>query len=105
MVVSCVLAGIPQDQICSALDISKPTLRKHFGGELEHAYDKAKAKVTQTAFSMAVSGKNPSMTMFWLKTQAGWSSKQQVDVTSDGNSIERTVLILPDNGRGPDGDD
>jgi transposase len=40
-----------------------------------------------------------------LKSRAGWTEKQQVDVTSDGNSIERTVLILPDNGRGPDGDD
>jgi len=34
----------------------------------------------------------------------GYSEKREIDVTSNGEGIERTVLILPDNGRGPDDD-
>ena len=38
----------------------------------------------QTAFKMAISGKCPAMTIFWLKTRAGWSEKEpMVDETED----------------------
>jgi len=42
--------------------------------------DKRTARVAGVAYEMAVSGENPSMTTFWLKTQAGWSPKHHVIV-------------------------
>lgn len=37
-------------------------------------------KVAQTAFNMATSGLEPSMTMFWLKTQARWREQDPISV-------------------------
>jgi len=39
---------------------------------LDTAHIEATATVAQTAYNLAKSGKCPVMTMFWLKTQAGW---------------------------------
>ena len=33
------------------------------------------SRVSQTAYEQAVSGKNPTMTIFWLKSRAGWREK------------------------------
>ena len=60
---------------------------------------KANAKVVQSAFRQAISGKNTAMTIFWLKARLGWSDKQQIHVTSGGEKV-RGVIVLPDNGRG-----
>jgi transcriptional regulator with XRE-family HTH domain len=75
MVELCAMGGIPQQEIAGALGISSVTLRKYFRGELDTAYVMANAKVVQTAFEMAVSGKTPAMTIFWLKARMGWSEK------------------------------
>jgi hypothetical protein len=75
MVELCAMGGIPQQEISSALGISPVTLRKYFREELDTAYVMANAKVVQTAFEMAVSGKSPAMTIFWLKARMGWSEK------------------------------
>lgn len=86
---TCAMGGITQDDICEVIGISKKTLHKHYRDELDTAYSKANAKVVQTAFQLATSGKCPSMTMFWLKTRMGWREKQEIDVTTGGESLNR----------------
>ena len=84
---SATLAGIPHDVISDALGISKHTLYKHYRQTLDNALARANAKVANTLFQMATSGKNTSATIFWMKTKMGWSTKRQVDITTDGKSL------------------
>src|SRR5438132_13604916 len=65
--------GVRQEQICAIVGIRSPkTLRKRFPRELSLGVVEARARVMQAAFKSATSGRNPGMTMFWLKTRARW---------------------------------
>ena len=72
------LAGLGprQEQICSIVGIRSPkTLRKRFARELSVGVVEARAKVMHAAYKSAMSGRDPRMTIFWLKTRARWSEK------------------------------
>ena len=69
--------------------------------------------MAQTAYQMAKSGKFPTMTMFWLKTQAGWRETSRLEHAgavgtydlskvsdADLNRLEAILGPLTD-GRGP----
>lgn len=71
----CAMGGITQAEIAKAVGVSEPTLRKYFREELDVAYVRANAKVVQSAFEQAVSGKSAAMTIFWLKARMGWTEK------------------------------
>jgi hypothetical protein len=65
--------GLPKQQICALIGLrSVNTLRKHFREELDRAAPEALAKVRQTAFRLATSGRNPRMTLRWLERRAKW---------------------------------
>lgn len=64
--------GMRYEDIASLKGMCDDTLKKYAGEALKRGKAKAKAQVMQTAYKMAVSGKTPAMTMFWLKTQACW---------------------------------
>ena len=67
--------GMPEEQIASTIGpkgIDPKTLRKHFRRELLLGATKANSKVAETAYQMAISGKCPVMTIFWLKCRGGW---------------------------------
>jgi hypothetical protein len=67
--------GLAQEQIADIKGICVETLVKYAGKAYQVGKAKAIARVSKTAFEMAASGKQPSMTMFYLKTQAGWREK------------------------------
>jgi len=68
--------GLRQQQICSIVGIRSPkTLRKRFGRELSVGVVEARAKIMHAAYKSAMSGRDPRMTMFWLKNRARWSDK------------------------------
>ena len=75
-----VTIGLDQHTIAKVMGISNATLTKYFSHNLLVGKDKRTARVAGVAYEMAVSGENPSMTTFWLKTQAGWSPKHHVVV-------------------------
>ena len=62
------------------MGISNATLTKYYSHNLLVGKEKRTARVAGVAYEMAVSGESPSMTTFWLKTQAGWSPKHTVVV-------------------------
>ena len=65
--------GTPQMEIARVIDIrSVKTLRRHFRPELDKSATEANAQVAQTLFKMAISGKFPLATIFWMKARAGW---------------------------------
>tara|TARA_R110000803_G_scaffold49574_1_gene103159 strand:- start:98 stop:481 length:384 start_codon:yes stop_codon:yes gene_type:complete len=74
--------GIPHEQICSMLDISKPTLYKYYDVELLKGKATANAKISQNLFSIATGTGREAVTacIFWLKTQARWTEKQVLEI-------------------------
>jgi len=75
-----VTIGLDQHTIAKIMGISNATLTKYFAHNLLVGREKRTARVAGVAYEMAVSGESPSMTTFWLKTQAGWSPKHTVVV-------------------------
>ena len=60
--------GVRKEDICAIMGLRSPkTLRKRFRRELDLGVVEARAKVTQAAFKLATSGRDPTSTMFWLK--------------------------------------
>jgi len=73
--------GVREEDIATELGLRSPkTLRKHFGQEIERAAIQANARVGQTLYQMATSGKHPAATIFWMKTRAGWRENQVVEI-------------------------
>lgn len=83
-----VTIGLDQHTISKIMGISNCTLTKYFQHTLTTARDKRTAKVAGVAYEMAVSGESPSMTTFWLKTQAGWSPKHHVVIEDKSFDIQ-----------------
>jgi len=73
-----VLIGLDQHTIAKIMGVSIATLVKYYKATLETAREQRTARVAGVAYEMAVSGQSPSMTTFWLKTQAGWTPKQHI---------------------------
>ncbi|MDB5318329.1 MAG: hypothetical protein JWO24_4173 [Rhodospirillales bacterium] len=77
--------GVPQDDIANYLDIDAKTLRKHFRRELDGGTLEANAKVAQSLFNMATSGRNVAAAIFWMKARGGWREKHEVQVSMAGD--------------------
>jgi hypothetical protein len=57
--------------------------------EIETGAARVNAEVARVALGMALSGANPDMTKFWLKTQAGWVETKRIETTgANGGPIE-----------------
>jgi hypothetical protein len=85
--------GVKHNQIAALLDLaSTTTLRKHFPEELRQGALEAKAQLLGTLFKMAVSGRHPAMTMFWLKTRSNWSEKGNQEEAIEPDRQYRWVI-------------
>jgi hypothetical protein len=85
--------GTRQDTIASILEIDPKTLRKYYKAELEQANAKANATIGGALFNKAKDGDTAAM-IFWMKTQARWSERHEVDhSSSDGTMMPDTIII------------
>lgn len=66
--------GVRQCDIAKLMQppMDPATLRKHFRHELALGRQRQMAVVAAVAFRLAVSGDDPAMTRFWLRTRGGW---------------------------------
>ena len=70
--------GFPVKSIADLFKVNKRTLERRIANDpnLKAAITKGrleqKIEIYKTAFEMAVSGKYPTMTKFWLQVQCGW---------------------------------
>lgn len=89
--------GVPQDDICALIGVSKPTLHKHYRSELDVGLAEANAKIAETLFKQATSG-NTTAAIFWAKARMGWREKQDVQVTgaNEGPVVLQIVTGVPD---------
>lgn len=77
--------GLNMKQIGYVVGVSKETMERRMKDqpEVADAVEKGRAMalaaVTKSAFQQAISGKQPAMTMFWLKCRAGWSETDAED--------------------------
>lgn len=69
--------GVPHEQLCKLIGVSKPTLEKHFRAELDTGLAEANAQVAQSLFKMATDKDRPNVAaaIFWMKAQAGWQDR------------------------------
>jgi len=90
--------GITQEEIARFIGIDPKTLRLHYRDELDSAHVKANAKVGQFLFQNASGqtlkdGASHSdcvrAAMFWAKTRMGWRETQNIDHTTNGESLNR----------------
>lgn len=88
-----VALGTTTTDIAKLLGIGTKTLKQHYKEELNFGRAKANASVAGKLFSRAMNG-DVTAQIFWLKAQANWSDKQQVEFTSeDGTSPVNRVEI------------
>lgn len=74
--------GMRADQIADVLGIARSTLFKHFADEIKRGGAVASSRVHQTAYQMATNGRQPAMTMFWLKCRAGWRETNVLEIAA-----------------------
>jgi hypothetical protein len=72
---------IDQNQICAVLDITAPTLRKHFRKELDTAYTRVLTQMRGKLIAKAREGDTAAL-IFYAKTH-GWSEKITVEGEGD----------------------
>jgi len=88
-----VAVGTTTTDIAKLLGIGLPTLKRHYKEELNFGKSKANASVAGKLFDKAMHG-DVTAQIFWLKAQANWSDKQQVEFSSeDGTSPVNRVEI------------
>jgi hypothetical protein len=95
--------GVPDYDIAKVMQMSGPTLRKHFAHELEIGHIEANAKVAQSLFKEATKTEKPSVIaqIFWLKTRAGW---KEADSSPLGKKEqEHQTALSAEKGTGWDG--
>ncbi|MGF6633539.1 hypothetical protein [Paraburkholderia sp. MM6662-R1] len=93
--------GVPQADICKVMQISKPTLRKHFKSEIETGQLEADIALRQSLFRMATSKTKPApgVAIFLAKVRLGMKEPpQSVELTGkDGAPVEnRTTVVNED---------
>jgi len=95
--------GVKHKQIAALLDLnSTTTLRKHFREELRQGPLEARAQMLSRLFKLAVSGRHPAQTMFWLKTRAGWRETGNQEEAITPNRPIRWVVQVYQPPRSPD---
>ncbi len=94
--------GLRHSDICLLIkdpkgkSICEPTLRKHFSMELGIGKSKAIAKVAETLYKKAIGGDTTSI-IFFLKSQAGWTDRQHVELTgANGGPMQSITTVTSD---------
>ena len=90
--------GIPHDQICGILDISKPSLYKYYQEELIKGKAKANAKISENLFKIATGTGREAVTacIFWLKTQARWTERQVLEIKDGTEQDNKFAELIQD---------
>ena len=96
--------GIPEAEIARVLGVSKPTLRKHCGTELDTGATRANSKVADFLFYGICGGASKpafkderarvTAGIFWMKTRGGWSETSTHKHASVDSSVARANRVL-----------
>ena len=91
------MVGTDQEAIADILEVDPKTLRKHYRKELDQSKAKANATIGGALFNKAKAGDTTAM-IFWMKTQAGFKERHEIDHTSTDGSMSptRIEIVSPD---------
>lgn len=114
LVESMAAAGLTNDQMAAILGVHEKTFRRALkkNKKAQAARDAGQAtaiyNVAGKLYDMAVSGKNPAATFFYLKTRAGWRETNRMEhVGEDGKPIEtknqHTIKMIVEDYRDDEG--
>lgn len=81
------MCGATTPRIADVLGLTVDQVNNHYSHELSTAKLSANAEVMKTAYLMAVSGKSPALTIFWLKTQCGLRETTRHEVVNIDSRI------------------
>ena len=84
------LQHIRQEEMCSFLRISRPTLEKHFRRELDTGMTEANMRVAQALYHQPAPDAGVQAQIWWTKTRMGW--KELVRGDSYGGDL--VVMIV-----------
>lgn len=86
-VMSCL--GIEPKDIALVLNIEEKLLKLYYAKELKVSSNIANAMVARQALNMAMSGRFPDMTKFWLKSRAKWRDTSSMEISGpEGGPLE-----------------
>jgi hypothetical protein len=90
--------GITHEQICTILDISKPTLYKYYEEELSKGKAEATSQIAENLFRIASGTDKNALTamIFWLKTQAKWKETDVLEVNNTTEQNEKFRKLIND---------
>jgi hypothetical protein len=95
--------GTPHDAIARALDISQPTLYRHFGQELKNGKAEIHAAVGKNITALALSG-DKTMMIFFAKAQMGWRDRASIGFENEtGQAVSPKELFTVNIVTGPRG--
>lgn len=77
--------GLDLKDIALVLNVEEKMVKLYYAKELRVTHNLANAMVARQALSMALSGRYPDMTKFWLKAQAGWSEAPPKNANDAGS--------------------
>lgn len=81
--------GLTPKEISVVVNVEEKMLKLYYQKELSVSKNIANIVVARKALEMAVSGRFPEMTKFWLKTQAKWKETNAIELTGrDGGPVE-----------------
>jgi hypothetical protein len=81
--------GLSPKEISLVVNVDERLLKSYYSKELQVSRSVANLIVARKALEMAVSGRYPDMTKFWLKSQAKWKETSAVELTGrDGGPVE-----------------
>ena len=87
------MVGTDQRVIADVLGIDAKTLRKWYRAELDNSKAKANATIGGALFNKAKAGDTTAM-IFWMKTQARWTERSELDHTSSDGSFSPTKIVI-----------
>ena len=87
------MVGTTQKDVARVIGIDGKTLRKYYRDELDLSKAKANATVGGALFNKAVGGDTAAM-IFWMKTQAGFRERTDVNLTSEDGTMTPTRIEL-----------
>jgi hypothetical protein len=81
--------GLEAKEIAMVLNVEEKLLKAYYTRELSVSHKISNVMVARKALEMAMSGRHPDMTKFWLKAQAKWKETSAIELTGkDGGPVE-----------------
>jgi hypothetical protein len=85
--------GIRQEFIARQINVSVPTLYKHYQSHMDDAVDHINAEVANVLYEKAMAGNLAAVT-FWLKCRARWTERHEHQITGkDGKALNAKITV------------